>query len=699
MAQTFRELLAKFPQTKLRGLAAFSVGDYLFTQRDYAGAEPYLLDARKADPAQWNQPATQRLALAAYGRKDWTKLLNYVQDYGAIPGAEKAAPLPAPLFYALAQNAQTSGDLAVAEGAYKRVTIAPDAGDLLAPAWWQLGQVETALKEWPDAVASYQRYQQLKPDAAKATKVLLALGRAQLGAGTLDAAKATAQQALLQEPEGPNSAAARMLLAETSYAAGSYAEAARMFATLALLFDNTPIAPQAMSRAADSFEKAGDAKSAADWRAKLQAKYPAIPACLIFIGATGSRSRVIFHLRRPAAWRMLPHEAAGCESCVHGKRTGPAAASTALSRHGGGTGGGDPHRRRAGSTNRNGTVSVASLFGMARKSSCSRRGRGPWVAISRKSWRPCGACPFRGCVLDGELVDPHGGRRLRSSEFQMRLHPAESRVRKLAAAHPARFVIFDLLVDAGGASSGRGHPLRERRSALEKLFELVPADPRLVLSPAVGARGQARRWLSRAGGDLDGVIAKRLDCAYRSGLRDGMVKIKNIRTVDCVVGGFRYGEDSPLVGSLLLGLYDVEGLLHHVGFTSALAAEEKARADPQAGEVDSRSRLHRQRAGRAEPLEHAPQRGMAAARAEARGRGDLRSCHGPAIPPRNESRALASRTSHRNNVFWRRLPPKKRPPFCTRLGRTSLRLAGRRRSRLQPPNKLKWNEAPSQPNY
>jgi TolA-binding protein len=274
MAQTFRDLLTKFPQTKLRALAAFSVGDYLFTQRDYAGAEPYLLQARAADPAQWNQSATQRLALAAYGRKDWAKLLNYVQDYGAIPGADKATPLPAPLFYALAQNAQTGGNLAVAEGAYKRVTVAPDAGDLQAPAWWQLGQVEAALKDWPDAVSSYQRYQQLKPDAAKATKVLLALGRAQLGAGTLDVAKTTAQQALLQEPEGPNSAAARMLLAETSYAAGSYAEAARMFATLALLFDDTQIAPQAMSRAADSFEKAGDVKSAADWRAKLQAKYP-----------------------------------------------------------------------------------------------------------------------------------------------------------------------------------------------------------------------------------------------------------------------------------------------------------------------------------------------------------------------------------------------------------------------------------------
>jgi TolA-binding protein len=274
MAQTFRQLLDQFPQTKLRALAAFSVGDYLFGQRDYAGAEPYLLQARAADPAQWNQPATQRLALAAYGRKDWKKLLDYVQDYGAIPGAEKAGPLPASLFYALAQNGQKTNNLAVAEGAYRRVTAVPDAGDLRAPAWLELGQVQAERKEWADAITSYQQYQQLKPDAAKATTVLLALGRAQLGAVRLDAAKVTAQQALLQEPEGPNSAAARMLLAEVAYAAGSYAEAARMFATLAVLFDNAPTTPEAMSRAADAFEKAGDAKSAADWRAKLQAKYP-----------------------------------------------------------------------------------------------------------------------------------------------------------------------------------------------------------------------------------------------------------------------------------------------------------------------------------------------------------------------------------------------------------------------------------------
>jgi TolA-binding protein len=274
MAQTFRDLLDKFPQTKLKALAAFSVGDYLFQQRDYAGAEPYLVEARTTDAATWNQPATERLALGAYGRQDWAKALTFTREYDTFPGAESTGPLPAPLFYALAQAAQKNNDLPTAEDYYRHVTVMPNVGELAPGAWWQLGEVQSARKEWASAVTSYQQYEQLKPEAKNATSVLLALGRAQLGAQQLDAAKVTANQALLQEPEGPKSAAARMLLAEVAYAAQSYPEAARMFATLAVLFDQADTAPQAMARAADAFEKAGDPKSAADWRAKLQAKYP-----------------------------------------------------------------------------------------------------------------------------------------------------------------------------------------------------------------------------------------------------------------------------------------------------------------------------------------------------------------------------------------------------------------------------------------
>jgi ATP-dependent DNA ligase len=206
------------------------------------------------------------------------------------------------------------------------------------------------------------------------------------------------------------------------------------------------------------------------------------------------------------------------------------------------------------------------------------------VVLQSKGARPLGryfpeivqaleALPLPAFVLDGELVVPVDGA-LSFDQLQMRLHPAASRVNKLAASFPARLVVFDLLVDEARADWS-GRPLRDRRAKLEDLLRpLVPA-PRLALSPATGSRPRAVRWLSRAGGDLDGVIAKRLDLPYRFGTRDGMVKIKNIRTVDCVVGGFRYGENTKLVGSLLLGLYDAEGLLHHVGFTSALAAEEK----------------------------------------------------------------------------------------------------------------------------
>jgi TolA-binding protein/predicted negative regulator of RcsB-dependent stress response len=279
MVKTFHMLLDKFPQTPLRAMAAFSVGNSLFKNRDYANAEPYLLNARAWDAKTWLQPATQRLVLGAYGQKNYDKTLAYVKDYDTIlaptdPQAQIAARLPAAVFYWLAETARTAGQWAEAENDYARVTQHPDPGDLLAGAWWQLGEVESHRKEWATAVDSYEKYQQLKPDAKDATVVLLALGRAQVGAQNFDAAKALGNQALLQEPEGPRSAAARMLLGETAFATQNYPEAARDFATLAVLFDDPQITPQAMSRAADAFEKAGDAKSAADWRQKLKDKYP-----------------------------------------------------------------------------------------------------------------------------------------------------------------------------------------------------------------------------------------------------------------------------------------------------------------------------------------------------------------------------------------------------------------------------------------
>ena len=177
------------------------------------------------------------------------------------------------------------------------------------------------------------------------------------------------------------------------------------------------------------------------------------------------------------------------------------------------------------------------------------------------------ALPAAQFVLDGELVVPRDGT-LSFDLLQMRLHPAESRIRKLAAETPARFILFDLLAD-GAAGRWLERPLRMRRQALEAFYRASGGHAQLRLSPFTLSRAEAQHWLERSGGALDGVMAKRLDEPYQPGIR-AMLKVKPIRTADCVVGGFRYGQDTQLVGSLLLGLYDAEGKLDHVGFTSGL---------------------------------------------------------------------------------------------------------------------------------
>ncbi len=173
-------------------------------------------------------------------------------------------------------------------------------------------------------------------------------------------------------------------------------------------------------------------------------------------------------------------------------------------------------------------------------------------------------------LLDGELIITVGDA-LSFDALQLRLHPAESRVRKLAAESPAELMLFDLL--SLGGTDYSDAPLSERRAALEQFHASIDA-PALKLSPATTDRATALAWLERSGGALDGVIAKRLDQPYKSGER-AMVKVKPERTADCVVGGFRYAEKNDLVGSLLLGLYDEQGLLHHVGFTSGIPAKER----------------------------------------------------------------------------------------------------------------------------
>lgn len=176
-------------------------------------------------------------------------------------------------------------------------------------------------------------------------------------------------------------------------------------------------------------------------------------------------------------------------------------------------------------------------------------------------------------VLDGELVIVSGDI-LSFDDLLMRLHPAESRVRKLSAATPATLIVFDLLVDTRGKPL-IGKTLPVRRAALEAFAEKHFAGELLRLSPVTREMGEAQRWLQSGGGTLDGVIAKRTDVPYASGDRTGMQKIKLLRTADCVVGGFRYAEKKEVVGSLLLGLYDEAGLLNHVGFCSGIKAAER----------------------------------------------------------------------------------------------------------------------------
>jgi ATP-dependent DNA ligase len=176
------------------------------------------------------------------------------------------------------------------------------------------------------------------------------------------------------------------------------------------------------------------------------------------------------------------------------------------------------------------------------------------------------------CVVDGEIVIA-GAEGLDFDALLLRIHPAASRVAKLAAASPASFIAWDLL--ALGDEDLRAAPQSERRARLERA--LAAARPPLHLTPATTDRATAADWFSRfEGAGLDGVIAKPLAARYQPGKR-AMLKIKHAREADCVVAGFRWHKNGPgtLVGSLLLGLYDAERTLHHVGITSSFTDERR----------------------------------------------------------------------------------------------------------------------------
>jgi ATP-dependent DNA ligase len=211
--------------------------------------------------------------------------------------------------------------------------------------------------------------------------------------------------------------------------------------------------------------------------------------------------------------------------------------------------------------------------------------KGNQVLLQSKAGQPLGryfpelveaiaALPQPQFVLDGEIVVESGGG-LSFDDLLLRIHPAASRIKKLSKETPASLFVFDLLVDANGAVL-TSEDLRARRDRLERFFKLVKSRS-VRSSPASEDYGEAQQWMTEmATHGLDGVIAKRLNEPYLSGERTGMVKVKRIRTADCVVGGFRYtqkGDDK--IGSLLLGLYNEAGQFDHIGFTSSFTAEQR----------------------------------------------------------------------------------------------------------------------------
>jgi ATP-dependent DNA ligase len=247
--------------------------------------------------------------------------------------------------------------------------------------------------------------------------------------------------------------------------------------------------------------------------------------------------------------------------------------------------------------------------------------QGDEVVLQSKAGQPLGryfpevvaallALPASKFVLDGEIVIREGAG-LDFDALLQRIHPAASRIQRLSQETPATYMVFDLLVDAKGRSLADG-PLSARRMALQEFAianisaepeskrkkitaqtALKNADRRIMLSPASSDFATAEKWMREgAASGWDGVIAKRLNCEYMSGERTGMVKIKRIRTADCVVGGFRWARGAKTsngeaanskakkrpteeVGSLLLGLYNKNGELDHIGFSASFTREER----------------------------------------------------------------------------------------------------------------------------
>jgi ATP-dependent DNA ligase len=182
-------------------------------------------------------------------------------------------------------------------------------------------------------------------------------------------------------------------------------------------------------------------------------------------------------------------------------------------------------------------------------------------------------------VLDGEIII-RSDSGLDFDALLQRIHPAASRIKKLSHETPCTYLVFDLLVEDKGRSL-TSQPLSRRRMVLQDFAAVFKNHKRIALSPATTDFKGAQRWMEQgASSGLDGIVAKRLDCEYTSGERTGMVKIKRIRTADCVVGGFRWAQKGGEVGSLLLGLFNDQGQLDHVGFSSSFSKADRKKLKP-----------------------------------------------------------------------------------------------------------------------
>ena len=263
-----------------------------------------------------------------------------------------------------------------------------------------------------------------------------------------------------------------------------------------------------------------------------------------------------------------------------------------------------------------------------------------WGAIFPKSW-PCWRASSRAGSSSTASWQSRSATRSPSMRYRCASIPAESRIKKLAGRdagdpHPVRHAARH------GGNSLIEDPLVKRRAALERFYKAAGQAEGMKLSPCTADRKQAERWLDSARGALDGVVAKRSDGAYLPGER-AMLKVKRLRTADCVVGGFRYESGSREVGSLLLGLYNDDGKLDHVGFTATITRRRAPGAHQTARSADRATGLHRQGAGGPEPLEHRAQRRMGAGETEACRRGALRPCHRRPLPSRHQARPLPAR--------------------------------------------------------